>query len=58
MHVFLVSSSPLILLLYVNDMLIAGLHMNKIKQVKLTFSKEFEMKDLGEAKKVLGMHIL
>ncbi|KAG8503607.1 hypothetical protein CXB51_001802 [Gossypium anomalum] len=43
------------LLLYVDDMLIAAKDKGEIRKVKAQLSKEFEMKDLGPAKKILGM---
>ncbi|KAG8488852.1 hypothetical protein CXB51_016759 [Gossypium anomalum] len=46
------------LLLYVDDMLIAAKDKGEIRNVKTQLSKEFEMKDLGPAKKILGMEIL
>ncbi|KAG8492061.1 hypothetical protein CXB51_015688 [Gossypium anomalum] len=46
------------LLLYVDDMLIAAKDKGEIRKVKAQLSKEFEMKDLGPAKKILGMEIL
>ena len=45
------------LLLYVDDMLIASRNQEEICRLKAQLSKEFEMKDLGEAKKILGMEI-
>ncbi|EON88725.1 reverse transcriptase domain-containing protein, partial [Plesiomonas shigelloides] len=45
------------LLLYVDDMLIASKSQNEIETLKFHLSKEFEMKDRGEAKKILGMEI-
>lgn len=50
-------SSYIILLLYVDDMLVAGSSMIEIKKLKEQLSTEFEMKDLGEAKQILGMRI-
>ncbi|CAJ2645710.1 unnamed protein product [Trifolium pratense] len=51
-------SSYIILLLYVDDMLVAGSDMDEIRNLKLQLSKEFDMmKDLGPAKKILGMQI-
>ena len=50
--------SFLYLLLYVDDMLIAAKSKEKIRTVKAQFNNEFEMKDLGAAKKILGMEIL
>ena len=46
------------LLLYVDDMLIAAKDKGKLRKVKTQLSEEFEMKDLGPAKKILGMEIL
>ena len=46
------------LLLYVNDMLIAARDEEEIRKVKSQLSVEFEMKDLGEAKKILGIEIV
>ena len=45
------------LLLYVDDMLIASKSQNEIDKLKAQLNQEFEMKDLGEAKKILGMEI-
>jgi len=46
-----------ILLLYVDDMLVAGSSMQDIVDIKKTLANTFEMKDLGEAKQILGMKI-
>jgi hypothetical protein len=43
------------LLLYVDDMLIAAKSMFEVKRLKSLLSDEFEMKDLGGAKKILGL---
>ncbi|KAH9771354.1 Integrase catalytic domain-containing protein [Citrus sinensis] len=45
------------LLLYVDDMLIASKSKDEIEKLKTQLNQEFEMKDLGEAKKILGMEI-
>jgi hypothetical protein len=50
-------SSYIILLLYVDDMLVAGPDMDEIKKLKKQLSREFDMKDLGAAKQILGMRI-
>jgi len=47
----------IILLLYVNDMLIAGRDTSKIDRLKEELSKSFAMKDLGPARQILGMKI-
>lgn len=46
------------LLLYVDDMLIACKNNKDINRVKAQLMKEFEMKDLGHTKKILGMDIV
>lgn len=46
------------LLLYVDDMLIASKQMETIQRLKDQLSSEFEMKDLGAARRILGMDIL
>ncbi|GJU83627.1 retrovirus-related pol polyprotein from transposon TNT 1-94 [Tanacetum coccineum] len=46
------------LLLYVYDMLIACKSKVEIGSTKSLFKKEFDMKELGEAKKILGMKIV
>ena len=45
------------LLLYVDDMLIAAKSRIEITTLKKLLSSEFYMKDLGAAKKILGMEI-
>ena len=49
--------SAIYLLLYVDDMLIASKDKAEIENLKRQLSREFEMKDLGDAKKILGMEI-
>ncbi|KAG8485659.1 hypothetical protein CXB51_018846 [Gossypium anomalum] len=51
-------SSFVYLLLYVDDMLIVAKDKGEIRKVKAQLSEEFEMKDLGPAKKILCMKIL
>ncbi|CAH9096877.1 unnamed protein product [Cuscuta epithymum] len=51
------NGSFIYLLLYVNDMLIASPDMSLVNKLKSQLSNEFEMKDLGAAKKILGMEI-
>ncbi|GKF84580.1 retrovirus-related pol polyprotein from transposon TNT 1-94, partial [Tanacetum coccineum] len=45
------------LLLYIDDMLIACKSKVEIGSTKSLLKKEFDMKELGEAKKILGMEI-
>jgi len=46
-----------ILLLYVDDMLIVGQDRNKIAALKKDLGESFAMKDLGQARQILGMKI-
>ena len=45
------------LLLYVDDMLLAGKNFTKLNEIKEQLKNEFEMKDRGSAKRILGMKI-
>ena len=45
------------LLLYVDNMLIASKSKSEIQVVKVKLLKEFDMKELGNAKIILGMEI-
>ncbi|KAH9722865.1 Dipeptide epimerase [Citrus sinensis] len=47
----------IILLLYVDDMLIASPNKDRIQELKAQLAREFEMKDLGPANKILWMQI-
>ena len=49
--------SLLILILYVDDMLIAGKSIDEIANLKQMLSNQFAMKDLGDANHFLGMRI-
>ena len=49
--------SYIYLLLYVDDMLIASKSHTEIEKLKSQLNREFEMKDLGEVKKILCMEI-
>ena len=51
------SGEYIYLLLYVDDILIASRSRSTIDALKRDLSSEFEMKDLGEVRKVLGMEI-
>ncbi|GJX34540.1 retrovirus-related pol polyprotein from transposon TNT 1-94 [Tanacetum coccineum] len=46
-----------ILLLYVDDMLVAGPNKDRMSKLKAQLVREFEMKDLGPANKILRMQI-
>ena len=51
------NGSYIIFLLYVDHMLVAGSNMQDINVLKKKLSNSFVMKDLGAAKKILGMRI-
>jgi len=44
--------------MYVDNMLIAGYSMTEINRLKQQLAENFEMKDLGPSKKIIGMRIL
>jgi hypothetical protein len=56
-YIKFVDGSPIYLLLYVDDMLIAAKSKIDIVNLKAQLSSEFEMKDLSAAKKILDMKI-
>ena len=51
-YIKFIDGSPIYLLLYVDDMLIAAKSRKEITTVKKLLSSEFDMKDLGVAKKI------
>jgi hypothetical protein len=51
------NGSNIILLLYVDDMLVTWSNMQDINVLKKKLSNSFSMKDLGAAKKIIGMII-
>ena len=51
-------NSFIILLLYVDDMLIARSSIEEINNLKKQLSKQFAMKDLGAVKQILDMRII
>ena len=50
--------SLIVLILYVDDMLIAGRNGYEIDALKKELMDAFEMKDLGDANHILGMRII
>ena len=46
------------LLLYVDDMLVAGADLGVIQGIKAELESKFEMKNLGNARRILGMDII
>ncbi|KAK3025719.1 hypothetical protein RJ639_040932 [Escallonia herrerae] len=57
-HQRLANDFHIYLSLYVDDMLIAAKKMSDINGLKELLKREFEMKDLGTTKRILGMEIL
>ena len=47
-----------ILCLYVDDILIFGINIDVINEVKSFLSKSFDMKDLGEADVILNIKLI
>ena len=47
----------IILVLYVDDMLIVSKSMGEINMLKAQMARNFDMKDLGAAKQILGIEI-
>src|SRR3954464_8484876 len=54
---FLQGKDPTYLLLYVDNMLIAARSKAQVQKVKAQLKGEFDMKDLGEVRKILGIKI-
>jgi hypothetical protein len=47
----------IIFVLYVDDMLVERIFMVKINRLKAHLAREFDMKDLGTTKQILGIEI-
>ena len=47
----------MILILYVDDLLIVAKNKDELSKLKKNVSQTFDMKDLGNAKHILGMRI-
>jgi len=47
-------NSYIMLMLYIDDMLVAGSSMKEIVNLKARLAEEFSMKDLGPVRKILG----
>jgi hypothetical protein len=56
-HIKIVDGSPIYLLLYVDDMLISAKSRDEITTLKKLLSSEFDMKNLGAAKKIPSIEI-
>jgi hypothetical protein len=46
------------LVLYVDDILLIGNDVGALSSVKVWLSKQFDMKDLGEASYILGIKVI
>ena len=57
MHIAAIFSHIVYIALYVNDLFLVGKSLSEIMEVKGGLHKEFKMKDLGEAKFLLGVEI-
>ena len=57
-HKWLKNGIGIFLLLYVDDMLIASVDRKEIVVLKEQLASEFEMKDLGKVKRILGMQVM
>jgi hypothetical protein len=57
-YIKFVNRSPIYLILYVYDILITAKSKKEITSLKAHLSSEFQMKDLGVAKNILGMEII
>ncbi|KAH9779244.1 hypothetical protein KPL71_007654 [Citrus sinensis] len=57
-HEIINSGGALYLLLYIDDILIAGKNISHIKKLKNLLNGEFKMKDLGSVKRILGIDIV
>ena len=51
------SDDPTYLMLYVDDILIAAKNKTCVQNLKAKLKKKFDMKNLKEANKILGMEI-
>ncbi|CAI0377901.1 unnamed protein product [Linum tenue] len=58
MFVRWIQGRVVVVLVYVDDILIAGSYLGDIEQLKLFLSKEFKVKDLGQMSYFLGLEVL
>ena len=49
---------PVIILLYVDDFVIAGVDLDELGRVKLQLAASFDMKDMGDCHYLLGMKVV
>src|SRR5271163_2763352 len=51
------TTTNVIIALYVDDMIILGRKMSAVQEIKDSLSREYNMKDLGEVRNVLGLRV-
>ena len=52
------SASPIVIILYVNDLVIGGEHLVDINKVKFLLSDKFEMTNMKELHYFLGIEVI
>ncbi|XP_058810550.1 uncharacterized protein LOC131675550 [Phymastichus coffea] len=57
LFVYIVDSVLIVLLLYVDDIIMIGNNQKALDELKIKLAEKFEMKDLGEPRKYLGITI-
>ena len=57
LYILQVNDKTCLLLLYVDDIIIAGTHLENVEILKLRFTKVFDIKDPDEINHYLGMKI-
>ena len=57
MYKLIHESKVVFLILYMDNILLIGNNVGKLSDIKVWLTKQFDMKDLGEAAYVLGIRI-
>lgn len=52
-----IHSDIVIIIVYVDDLLVASRNLNVLNTIKSKLCKKFKMKDLGQVSNILGMHV-
>lgn len=52
------NSDHVIICLYVDDMLVFGICINRVLRIKTFLTSKFDLRDLGEASVILGVRIV
>ena len=58
LYVITNSGSPIVIILYVDDLVIGGEHLVDINKVKSLLSSKFEMTDMKELHYFLGIEVI